>query len=551
MKYFFMSVLLLLLFCPPVKAQVELVPVNHNVYNFMKRMQVKGIIENYSSAHLPYDRRNIYSFLQTISAGRDKLSGTDSKILDEFIIEFTPPELQKDSLVYSFFNAPSISEIFGNTKQKYLYRYADDNASLFIDGAGYLSYRSFKGDTYDNSLVLGELGIRLRGTLYNSIGYYAHITNGRQISGEKGDRITAASFDYRLASNVKFINEKYFDSFEGYLRFAPAGWFSLTAGREGLVYGFGYADRLFLSGNGPPFDFLKMDLSYKSLSYSFVYGNVKGDSLGRPIDSKNIVCNFLTINLGNFKLGLFEAVIIANRSLNFTYLNPFSFIISADYSAQLRNDDNSIMGLTFEIVPFKNFALQGTWLIDDMDFRTLFKPGGARDNKFALQAGILWNEFILPDLCLTAEYTRLDPYVYTHRTNVTAYTHWNLSLGHHLPPNSDEIILKAGYNFSQRIRMGASFSYQRSAEGFTQNTKGEIIFNSGGNLLRGDGDLNSMPAFLKGNRYDKKTLCLNLYIEPVKQIYLSINYTRIMQDIFYLGASSSDDILYFTFGTDF
>ena len=536
-----------------ISAQVELVPVSNNVYDFLKQMQVKGVIKEYNSSYSPVDRRTVFKYLEKINARKEELSSVDKKILAEALTEFNPAAVVNDSLAYSFFNSPSVSNIFDNSRQKYLYMYKDSSVSFYVDGAANASFRSFEGDSFSNSIAVGELGLRFRGTLFNHVGYYLRLSNGQQVYGGYEDRVVAAGYDPKLSSNVKFINEKYFDSFEGYLRYAADGnWLALTIGREALTYGFGYIDKLFISTNAAPFDFIKLDLEYKAISYSFMYGSIKGDSLGVSLDSKNVVSNSLNLNFGRFKFGFFETIIVANRQLSFTYLNPINFLISADFSYQKKNDNNALCGFNMEIVPFNNLALQGTLLIDDLDFSTLFKDESMRDNKFGLQAGLMWNEFLtLSNLKFTAEYTKIYPYVYTHRTNKTTYSHWDLSLGHHLPPNSDEIIGKLDYNFSQRIRMSASFAYQRSADGIVLDSKGTLIRNYGGSLLRGDGDLLFIPEFLAGYRYDKKTLSFDLYLEPVKQYYIKVHYSKILTDVIYLNQNLEDDILYCTVGVDF
>jgi hypothetical protein len=63
----------------------------------------------------------------------------------------------------------------------------------------------------------------------------------------------------------------------------------------------------------------------------------------------------------------------------------------------------------------------------------------SNDNKFAYQFGFDWqNALSIPNLALTAEYTRIGPFVYAHRSNMATFTHWKVSLGHAIPPNSDE-----------------------------------------------------------------------------------------------------------------
>ncbi|MBK7160634.1 MAG: hypothetical protein IPH77_19355 [Ignavibacteria bacterium] len=93
-----------------------------------------------------------------------------------------------------------------------------------------------------------------------------------------------------MYAQYKFQYERRnFDTFDGYLRYRTnKNWLALTVGRNPVYQGFGFIDRLFLSNNTVPFDFLKLDLAYKAVSYSFLYGSPRGDSLGIPLDAKNL-----------------------------------------------------------------------------------------------------------------------------------------------------------------------------------------------------------------------------------------------------------------------
>jgi len=75
------------------------------------------------------------------------------------------------------------------------------------------------------------------------------------------------------------------------------------------------------------------------------------------------------------RFGFWESLIIADNAFNFTFLNPFSFLRSADYNAGENlpvNKNNALMGFDFEVQPVKNVALQASLLIDDFNFATLF-----------------------------------------------------------------------------------------------------------------------------------------------------------------------------------
>ena len=241
----------------------------------------------------------------------------------------------------------SVGNLFLDNRQKYLYSFADSNFSVFVDGMLSVSHRIFNAESFNKtSLTIDEIGLRLRGTVYHNLGFYLRASNGQQLNGDYYARTVAANFDPRLHSTLKFLSQKYTDSYEGYLRYETDNRaVALTLGREGINFGTGYIDKLFISNNAVPFDYGKIDIGYKGIRYSFFYGNIKGDSLGVPLQSKNFVAHRLDVSISkSFKFGIYEGIIIADRPLSFTYMNPVSFLFSADLTAQSDNTSNSLLG---------------------------------------------------------------------------------------------------------------------------------------------------------------------------------------------------------------
>ncbi|MEW5841888.1 MAG: capsule assembly Wzi family protein [Bacteroidota bacterium] len=556
MKKTFFLIIVLLISISSIYSQVELVPISHKVYPFLKRMELKGVIENYNSSNLPFSRKDVAIFLKEIQEKQSNLDSSEKKVFKDLLIEFHF-DLEKNlEGSYSFFKKPSLGEIFNDDNYKYLYAYADSNASLFLDGMGSLSYRDFNAESYPKTNIgLGEIGIRLRGTLYDNFGYYLRMSNGQQINGDGYARVVAASYDSKLHSTLKFLGEKYYDSFEGYMRFEASNRaIALTFGREKFQMGTGSIDKLFLSGNTAPFDFGRIDVKYKSLHYSFFYGNLKGDSLGVALTSKNIIAHRLDINFSeNFRLGLYESIIAANRPISFTYMNPLSFLTSADFTAEPKNQSNALMGIDMEIKPINDIAFQLSLLIDDLNFKTLYaNDASSDDNKFGYQAGIMFvDPFKIPDITATVEYTRIDPFVYSHRTNESTYADWGISLGHALPPNSDEIAILLNYYLSGRTFINFKYQHQRSGTGIILDSKGNLIRNYGGDLNRGDGDGTYRNEFLMGNRIDRDMFTFALRLEPVRQYFIDLTYSLQNINMKYIDKKYVDSYFYVTVSTDF
>jgi hypothetical protein len=200
------------------------------------------------------------------------------------------------------------------------------------------------------------------------------------------------------------------------------------------------------------------------------------------------------------------------------------------------------MGFDFEINPVSNLAFQGSILIDDIHFATLFnKDKTSADNKIGYQAGSIWTDaFTMPNLTVALEYTRLNPFVYSHRSNKDSYTNWDLSLGHALPPNSDEIALKLDYNITNRLLLNFLYQFQRSAQGIYYDSSLKQIVNYGGSINRGDGDFVIYNKFLLGDRINRNIFTIKLLFEPVKQYFFEILYQYKLLNFIYLSENNQE-----------
>ena len=557
-KLFTVIIIFLFSFLNKSYSQVELVPPDNPVYNYLQRMLVMNVITDYNPANIPVSRETVSAYLKIIESKQDRISSTDRKLLNDFSTEFEydlKGSVKKSSSLFK-----EVKNIFSDDRQKYLYTYNDSNATLFLDALGSVSQRGSDGDSIGkNSILLGELGFRVRGTLFNSVGYYLRATNGQKLSGDTDDVNFARYTDPKLYAQYKFQYERRnFDTFDGYLRYRTnKNWLALTVGRNPVYQGFGFIDRLFLSNNTVPFDFLKLDLAYKAVSYSFLYGSLRGDSLGIPLDAKNLSTHRLDVRFSDaFRMGFFESVSIANSPFSFTFLNPVSFLTSAELNKASQpgdnNVNNSIIGIDMMVIPLKNLAVQGSFLVDDLEFSTLFKSNAQITNKFAYQIGLMWaNAFSIPNLDLKTEYTHLDPFVYSHVSNKTNYTNWGLPLGHHLEPNSDEAAIKLDYNITNRVKINLLYQHQRSANGIVTDSLGRVIVNYGGNINNATGYSYSDPAFLKGNRIDRDIITANLSWQFIRQFFIEVKFVQRFINNIYQNKKFNDKYYFATLRIDY
>ena len=510
-------------------AQRELVPVTNPVYDFLFRQELRGTIHGFQWGMLPLSRKDIAGFLDSLQARTargDRLPGADDAMLRDLRIEFSYDlhhSLESSSALIPDFR---LSGIFDDDRQKYLYAYSDSTASVLIDGFADWSYRTGNDQTPEPHFAsLGEIGIRVRGTLFDRLGYFVQASNGVQFSGSK----EFALLDPRLQANAQFNRDQnFFDFTNGYLRY-DADWLSVTFGREQLLWGMGYQDRAVLSNNTVPFDFVKIDLRSNSVHYSFLHGSLVGaDSNGKQLASKYIAAHRFEFNAGRrVRIGLNEAILYSNQPISFTMMNPLIFLTSAELSTEMpstgEDAHNSLIWIDLEVMAAKNLRLFGSFLIDDLKFSTINASDVSRNtNKFGWQLGLLWNDALVPGLLLSAEYSRINPFVETHWTNANSYTSWNLPLGEKLQPNSDAWRFRVDYPVTNRLLLSGQVQFQRTGENIVDPITGKIIYDAGSDFLHGENQLVHTNYFLQGNRVNRTLMSFTATWQPIRQYFLDV-----------------------------
>ncbi len=525
-------------------AQVENVPVSNQVYEFLDRLGVRGILPLFSNTMIPLPRSRVAELLALAAENRTDLSEAEAGYLEKFEREFAHEIAREDEPAAStgllntlFTPAASVGDVFSE-KEKYLYYYTDSTASLYLEFLGSLEHRRGEGDTYGPAHATFEThGFRARGTVGNRVGYFAQVTNGTLF----GDRNFALS-DPRLRSNVKFndLNSPYFDFAEAHLR-ADLSWFNVEFGREYFRVGTGYSDRLIFSDNAPATDFLRIDARYGAVRYMFVHGSILTGYEGfGPLAQKYYALHRLEFSaLGFLNAGFSEMAVYVRASPEFAYLNPFLFLKSAEHS--LRDRDNTLLALDVELYPAAGVKVYGAMLVDDVDFSKI--GTGWWGNEFGWQGGIfLANVAGVRDVDFLAEYTRLEPYVYSNRIEGNEYSHDGFGLAHHLGPNSDEWLINLIFRPSPLFR--GILGYRRTRHGDNYFDAGGAFVNVGGSIMSGHRTPDSPTApFLAGRRVETDGIEAAVRYEPVTNLLITGSY-RFSGSTFGMGGGEASDHLF-------
>lgn len=520
-----------------VNAQHDNVPLDHDVYLFLKEMKVKGILKNIHDDNPLMSRYEVRKHLELLQENKETLSITEKKLLKKYQDEFYDDKADSTN-TFQFLGSSSgfsseYSDLFSN-KIKHMYSFRDDNVSYYLEILG----RALQGQQFKpfvNNASLFDIGFRFRGTVFSKLGYSLTVQKG----GIAGSQDLAPTFDPRLNYNFKyyerFENIGNYDFTEGYLRYyaEPADGMNLALqiGREKLKLGYGYGSKLVLSGDHPVLDFIKVDFNYGIFSFTSMHASMVGEfHFDRELNyTKHIAYNRFKLSFKNlFDFGFGESIIYSGRGIDLAYLNPFAFYKYIEMSLQDR--DNGLVFLDFQSNFLKNLEFQATFFLDE-NILSHLQELDLFSNKTAYQVGALWySPFSIDDLSLVLEYTRIRPYVYSHVNLKNSYTSHAQNLGHRIGPNADEIHTALSYNINERMRVNLEFQHVRSGENLYDG-QGNLIFNAGGDFMIGHRELIDAKYidFLDGERINQNIYSFNFRIEPIREVWFDLFYKYIAE----------------------
>jgi hypothetical protein len=533
-------ILLFTLLCAIIYPQTEYERTENPVYGFLERMEALKFLPLYNKFEIPKTRKEIAGYILQIINKRSELDNADNDLLGDLIVEFgfdlvkTTDYMPEDTSIGIPMSiiGDSNFDLFSEN-EKYLFFYEEKGkanlfASFFADG----EYLSYKKDGFDNlSSFIGNIGGEIRGTILNNFGFYIRGSNGNAF-GDKEAAFQKKELQYNYKFNEK-PEETFFDATEGYLT-ADFDLVKFKIGRDRLNIGYGMNKPL-LGNSAPIFDYISLKLDYKFLSFSFFHGKLLGnnsvinDTVSGPVnyvDDKYIAYHRLGFNLSDdFDFGVGEIVIYGERSIDLSYLNPFSFYKSVEHSN--RDRDNAMLFADFNNNTIKGINFYSTLLLDDINFGKIGK--GWWGNEVLFNAGIYSSIlYKLIPVDIQIDYLRIEPYTYSHRLLRNNYTNYSYKMGSDADPNSEVIAGRLLYRFNHRLNASAGFLYSVHGANPTDES-GNVLKNVGGDIAFGHRLSDSETlSFLEGELEYKRNISFSLTYEPVNQYSLGlfVDYTN-------------------------
>ena len=473
-------------------AQPEVVPAEHAIYDFLLQQRVAGHLPFYRHEHRPQGRADIRQALDSLDARADDLGGAARRWLALYRQEFFEPEGARETVFgEGTFRLPHRPET-----EKYFYFHQGADWRLAWEVTGRLGARIAR-DSADlaGGSISGETVVE--GNYRGRVGFYTRLFNGAIFSGQP--RVLQRDPDLRpLYYPQVQPDDGQFDQSSASVRVAGGPWFAEVA-QQRLRVGAGYGDGLVLSGDADYFPSVQVGVRTPTVDYTALHGALgalphaftdedrpdEGGILGGA--ERYFALHRLAVYpTPALMLAFTEAIVYANRGPELTYLVPVNPFKTAEHTE--RDQDNPLFTLEVLARPLRGAEVYGTVLVDDANLGLLGK--GSYSNKMAFQGGVAWAG---GPAMLFAEYTRIDPFVYTHRffrdgAYYNSFTHYGFSLGHPIGPNADQLAVGARAWLPGRLHAALTGRYNR---------RGEDYVAADGTLVTVGGDVNNgrQPPF--------------------------------------------------------
>ena len=524
------------LLCSISSAQEETVPVGHPVYTFLKRMDVKGYLARYRDAVLPLARGQVARLLAEVSGADTSLSHAERGWLQDFEAEFRFDASGSFAHVRSLFGPSEAS--FGSRfvgefsgAEKFLYASNDSVTSLFVSGLLDLDARLIRGDALgsEHSEFI-QVGGRIRGTALGHIGFLAQATNA-QFWGSRD--LLARDPEISQSYGLYTTDAQNFDFSEGYIRYGSS-FISVELGQERLLWGTGQDQQMVLSQNPRTFPFLRLDIEYKAIKYTFIHGWLLGNSstllyqipedtsvfFSEPVYADKFFAGhrFELSFPGVLDVGFSEMYIYSNRSPDLAYLNPFVLLESAQRSRGERDNGFWALDLRTRFIP--GVQLYGTMLYDDIHFAELFQNFWY--DRYAWQAGMIYADVAtVSNTTLVVEYTHVEPWLFAHnRSRDGSYTSYEQLLGPRIGPNADSWFFRLDYLPLRNLFVSLGVLIGRKGQN-TYDSQGYLVENVGADPLVPHRSTDpEMKSFLDGILDKSSRVEFTARFEIVNQIWI-------------------------------
>ncbi len=512
-------------------AQSVYVPVQHEVYDFLKRMEAHQLLVDYKDAAKPLSRMQIASAFITLEKHVDEMTRVERETY-----EFLKTEFNYEILKISGDAEPSET-------RWHIFSHELDQGILNFD----IDYSQTRTSTGKQVTSDRAQGFKTYGYVFNNVGFYFNIDDNL----EKGDNLNYSRMNDRQLDNVGFsssLDRDYYKRVKTPLRgIIPSegvqsnnyqydevnaqfswqiGAFTLSLEKMNNVWGYGRMNNVIFSDNTPSYPQIKMRVPFsKDIDFIYFHGELNSNVIDstnsytvtyfnpafskfREVDHvKYIAAHQIEISLWrgvDFSIG--ESVVYSDKGPLLMYLIPIMFFKAGEH---YNNDkDNCQLFGSLDLNVIKNVNAYLSLFIDELNTDKLFDPNLSH-RQVAFTTGIRVFDLPSTNIDMTIEYSRVNPATYNHEYPSTTFTNNGFCLGSWMGQNSDDLFLEIGLSPIHALR-------------FTMFSE---VYRKGGILPLADqySDYQGYWTFLFGPLHVERSTGLTLQYQPIRDIFVHFN----------------------------
>lgn len=505
MKFLRISFFFLLLFRFSDSAgQVVFEPSGNSVYAFLDEMAAAQLIR-INTFSKPFARTFIAAQLDSLDGHRDQLNSRQAATLDFYLKDYGK-ELHTgkdwDRRIDLFYYSDSTFKVTVNPIL---------GGSLMYNENGSRMHRRIGAEFQASAGRFGFYGSLRDNSVTKVLATPRYIT---PLPGQNYKNILATeSNDYNEAQGGITYQWK---------------WGDISLLKDRYIWGNAERSPNIFSGKAPSYAAISYRLyPVKWLEFQYMHGWLVSEELdsartyltpngNRKIYmNKNIAANYFTIK-SNFKTDFTfgNSIIYSDNGIQPVYFIPFMFFKSADhtYNGTGSNElgQNAQMFFDISTRSLKNVHFHASLFIDEVSLSNIWDSDN-QTNIMSLKLGATWYN-ALPNLRLSAEYTRTNPWTYRHQIQSTTFESNHYILGNYLGENADEVFLKARFDPLANLYVEGSFWYARKGP--------QHIYE----IIHGNANVTGLD-FMKTVDWSEKGLALSINWEIINGAVLFANFT--------------------------
>ncbi|MCI4671289.1 MAG: capsule assembly Wzi family protein [Bacteroidia bacterium] len=487
-------ILLILFLCPSfIFAQDTDILLNHDLYHFIDRIDIKGLADTTIHTDLkPYGRNSLSAVLKKVDS--NSLSAVEKGWFERI-------QSLGDDDHASQQDSKGILKYFYRNRRD-LFQVNEDQLQLFINPVLY-THGGLDRNTFLNAegenlpIYTNARGVQIRGSASGKVGFHTEVYDNY-------NRIPQFIYN-RYQQNLRLPGEGFIKTFDrpngldyfssrAYLTFSPVKNIRVKFGKDRVFWGNGHQSLLLSDHAADPL-MLNITTRIWKLEYVNQFTQMVDFLINRNDNEGTLPRKYGAFHMLNYKpndkisIGIFESVIyapyLANgyRGFELQYLNPIIFYRAIEQF--IGSPDNALLGAHVKWNFLNHFQSYGQIMVDDYNYGVRNQGTGYWGNKIGWQLGAKYiDAFNIPTLDLQFETNRIRPYTYQHFNIASNYTSYGQSLGHGAGANLQDFYAALRYRPWPSVFVMLSYTYRMEGRDFDQF--GTV--NYGGNLDRATGN---------------------------------------------------------------